>query len=409
MLVKKRMLAAAAIVAASGLVLAGCAAGGGGGESGEPIVIGSSLPLTGPLAPFGNAMQLGYETAIQEVNDEGGLDVGGTKRPVELVVQDNASDGNTAAEQARSLVLDDGAVALLGAATPPLNIPISLAAEQLKVPVVNTLTPIQAWLSGAPDGYTYAWDFFFDEVQMTQTQFQAADTITTNKKVALFTDQEEDGVVMGGIWEKVAPEFGYEIVYRAEFPVGNTNFASQVKAAADAQAEIVIAQVIPPDGIAILKEMKAQGFDPQAFFMEKAGNTGGYPQISEGLGDGLMAANWWAEGMGYEREQEFIDTFAEQLGGVNSDLATLIFGYSVAQVLMDAISNAGSTEPDAINEAIGKTDGTYPGGKIKFADNHAATAPAVQTQWVGNDMIMVTDAEGNAVNPIIAPMPGLAP
>lgn len=406
---KKKMLAAAALVAASGLVLAGCAAGGGGGESGDPIVIGTSLPLTGPLAPFGNSMQLGYETAIQEVNDEGGLDVGGTKRPVELVVQDNASDGNTAAEQARSLVLDDGAVALLGAATPPLNIPISLAAEQLKVPVVNTLTPIQAWLSGAPDGYKYAWDFFFDEVQMTQTQFQAADTITTNKKVALFTDQEEDGVVMGGIWEKVAPEFGYEIVYRAEFPVGNTNFASQVKAAADAQAEIVIAQVIPPDGIAILKEMKAQGFDPQAFFMEKAGNTGGYPQISEGLGDGLMAANWWAEGMGYDREQEFIDTFAEQLGGVNSDLGTLVFGYSIAQVLMDAISNAGSTEPDAINEAIGKTDGTFPAGKIKFGDNHASAAPAVQTQWVGNDMILVTDAEGNSVNPIIAPMPGLAP
>lgn len=406
---KKKMMVAASLLAASSLVLAGCASGGGAdGDSAETIKIGTSLSLAGPLAPFGASLQMGYEAAIEEVNASGGIEIDGVKRQVELVVQDNASDGNKAAEQARSLVLDDGVVGLLGAATPPVTIPLSVAADQLKTPLVNTITPIQAWLGGNPDGYKYAWNFFFDEVQMTQTQFQAADTVETNKKVALFTDQEEDGVVMGGIWEKVAPEFGYEIVYRAEFPVGNTNFASQVKAAQDADADVVIAQVIPPDGVAILKEMKAQGFDPQMFFMEKAGNTGGYPQITEGLGDGLMAANWWAEGMGLDREQEFIDTYAEKLGGINSDLGTLVCGYTAAMVLMDAIKAAGSTDADAVNEAISKTDMKYPGGDIKFAENHSAAIPAVQTQWVGNDMILITDADGKQVNKAIVPMPGLA-
>ncbi|MEY4996626.1 MAG: hypothetical protein RLY59_30 [Actinomycetota bacterium] len=405
---KKRMLTAAALVATSSLLLAGCSASGGDGGSSEPIVIGTTLSLTGPLQAFGTNLELGYETAIEEINAAGGLEVDGVKRQIELIVQDNASDGDKAAEQARSLVLDDGAVALLGAATPPITIPVSAAAEQLKVPVISTITPIQAFLGGNPDGYKYAWDVFFDELQMTQTQFDAADTITTNKKVALFTDQEEDGVVMGGIWEKVAPERGYEIVYRGEFPVGNANFASQVSAAMAANAEVVIAQVIPPDGIALLKEMKAQGYDPQIMFMEKAGNTGGYPTITEGLGDGLMAANWFAEGMGLDREQEFIDKFSAQIGGVNSDLGTLVYGYSIAQVLFDAIKAAGSTDPEAVNEAIGKTDGTFPAGKIKFNADHVAALPAVQTQWVGNDMILITDADGKSVNAVIAPMPGLA-
>lgn len=405
---KKRMLTAAALVATSSLLLSGCSASGGDGGSSEPIVIGTTLSLTGPLQAFGTNLELGYETAIEEINAAGGLEVDGVKRQIELIVQDNASDGDKAAEQARSLVLDDGAVALLGAATPPITIPVSAAAEQLKVPVISTITPIQAFLGGNPDGYKYAWDVFFDELQMTQTQFDAADTITTNKKVALFTDQEEDGVVMGGIWEKVAPERGYEIVYRGEFPVGNANFASQVSAAMAANAEVVIAQVIPPDGIALLKEMKAQGYDPQIMFMEKAGNTGGYPTITEGLGDGLMAANWFAEGMGLDREQEFIDKFSAQIGGVNSDLGTLVYGYSIAQVLFDAIKAAGSTDPEAVNEAIGKTDGTFPAGKIKFNADHVAALPAVQTQWVGNDMILITDADGKSVNAVIAPMPGLA-
>ncbi|MDH6424281.1 branched-chain amino acid transport system substrate-binding protein [Aurantimicrobium minutum] len=405
---KKRMMAVAALVATSSLLLAGCAASGGEGESTEPIVIGTTLSLTGPLQAFGTNLEIGYETAIEEINAAGGIEVDGVQRPIELIVQDNASDGDKAAEQARSLVLDDGAVALLGAATPPITIPVSAAAEQLKVPVISSITPIRAFLGGNPDGYKYAWDVFFDEVQMTQTQFQAADTITTNKKVALFTDQEEDGIVMGGIWETVAPEAGYEIVYRGEFPVGNANFASQVSAAMAANAEVVIAQVIPPDGIALLKEMKAQGYDPQIMFMEKAGNTGGFPTITEGLANGVMAANWYAAGMGLDREQEFIDKFSAQLGGVNSDLGTLVCGYSIAQVLFDAIKAAGSTDPAAINDAIGKTDGTFPAGKIKFSADHVASLPAVQTQWVGNDMILVTDADGKSVNPVIAPMPGLA-
>ncbi|MDH6207107.1 ABC transporter substrate-binding protein [Aurantimicrobium minutum] len=405
---KKRMLTAAALVATSSLLLAGCAASGGEGDSAEPIVIGTTLSLTGPLQAFGTNLEIGYETAIEEINAAGGIEVDGVQRPIELIVQDNASDGDKAAEQARSLVLDDGAVALLGAATPPITIPVSAAAEQLKVPVISSITPIRAFLGGNPDGYKYSWDVFFDEVQMTQTQFQAADTITTNKKVALFTDQEEDGIVMGGIWETVAPEAGYEIVYRGEFPVGNANFASQVSAAMAANAEVVIAQVIPPDGIALLKEMKAQGYDPQIMFMEKAGNTGGFPTITEGLADGVMAANWYAAGMGLDREQEFIDKFSAQLGGVNSDLGTLVCGYSIAQVLFDAIKAAGSTDPVAINDAIGKTDGTFPAGKIKFSADHVASLPAVQTQWVGNDMILVTDADGKSVNPVIAPMPGLA-
>lgn len=405
---KKRMLTAAALVATSSLFLAGCSASGGDSGNAEPIVIGTTLSLTGPLQAFGTNLEIGYETAIDEINAAGGLEVDGVKRQIDLVVQDNGSDGDKAAEQARSLVLDDGAVALLGAATPPITIPVSAAAEQLQVPVISSITPLQAFLGGNPDGYKYAWDVFFDEVQMTQTQFDAADTITTNKKVALFTDQEEDGIVMGGIWESVAPERGYEIVYRGEFPVGNANFASQVSAAMAANAEVVIAQVIPPDGIALLKEMKAQGYDPQIMFMEKAGNTGGFPTISEGLGDGLMAANWYAEGMGLDREQEFIDKFAEQIGGVNSDLGTLVCGYSIAQVLFDAIKAAGTTDAAAVNDAIAKTDGTFPAGKIKFNSNHTAALPAVQTQWVGNDMILVTDADGKSVNPVIAPMPGLA-
>lgn len=372
------------------------------------MIIGASLPLTGPLHTFGTTLRQGYEQAIAEVNEAGGIEIDGVRRALELRVLDNGSNGDTAAEQTRSLVLDGGAVALLGPATPPLSIPVSLVAEQLEVPVLITVTPLQAWKGGNPNGWTHAWDVFFDELQMTRTQFQAADLVETNRKAALFTDTEEDGVVMGGLWEETAPEFGYEIAYRAQFPVGNTDFSSQVREALAAGAEVVITQVTPPDGIALLEEMKAQGYEPRVLFLEKAGNTGGLVEISGGLAEGSLAANWFAAGTGLDREQEFIDAYAAGLGGVNSDLGNVVCGYSVARVLIEAIERAGSLDAKAINAEIARTDGTFPAGRISFGDDRAAVLPAVQTQWIGNDQVLVLDAGGEAAGMApIAPMAGL--
>lgn len=402
-MIRTRVLAVPIVLA----VALGATACTTGADGSEPITIGATLPLTGPLQAFGTSLQAGYQLAIDEVNEAGGIEIGGAARDVELVVQDNASASDTASEQARDLVLDSGAVALLGPATPPLSIPVSVVAEQLEIPTVITITPIQAWKGGAPEGWNWSFDLFFDEVQMTDTQFQAADLVETNKKVALFTDQEEDGIVMGGLWNDKAASFGYEIVAHEQFPVGNTNFSSQVAEAKAAGAEVVIAQVIPPDGIALLREMKAQAYDPQVVFLEKAGNTGGYPTLSDGLADGVLAANWFAAGMGLDREQEFIDEFASTTGGVNSDLGTIAYGYTAAKVLLDAIAAAGDLDPAAIRDAIAETDATYPAGDIAFDDEHAAALPAVQTQWVGSDQVLVLDADGAAAEPIQAPTPGL--
>ena len=396
-----------AVPIALALALGATACTTGGGSADDPVKIGASLPLTGPLQAFGTSLQAGYQLAVDELNDAGGLTIDGASRQVELVVQDNASVSDTASEQARDLVLEEGAVALLGPATPPLSIPVSVVAEQLEIPTVITITPIQAWKGGAPEGWSWSFDLFFDELQMTDTQFQAADLVETNKKVALFTDQEEDGIVMGGLWSDKAETFGYEIVAHEQFPVGNTNFSSQVAEAKAAGADVVIAQVIPPDGIALLREMKAQGYDPQVVFLEKAGNTGGYPGLSDGLADGVLAANWFAAGMGLDREQEFIDEFASTTGGVNSDLGTVVYGYTAAKVLLDAIVAAGSLDAAAIRDEIAATDATYPAGDIAFDAEHASALAAVQTQWVGTDQVLVLDADGAAAEEIQAPTPGL--
>ena len=56
--------------------------------AGDKILIGATLPLTGAEARVGGFFKEGYDLAFEEVSKKGGLEVGGKKLPVQLILQD---------------------------------------------------------------------------------------------------------------------------------------------------------------------------------------------------------------------------------------------------------------------------------------------------------------------------------
>lgn len=407
-MLKRTMMMAGAAVAA--LALAACSGGnagdggdGGGSASGETIKIGAALPMTGALASFGPMIEAGYQQLVDDVNADGGIEIDGTSHQVELIVRDSESDSTKVAEASRSLVLDDGVVGLLGSVTPPLAVPASTVAEAEQVPFVGTLTPVQSWLAGNPEGWSYAWNFFFDEDDMTALQYKVADLTETNKKVALFTDNAEDGTVMGALWEEKASEFGYEVVQRAIFPVGTTDYTQYINELKSSDADVLIAQMIPPDAMALWKQLKAADVDLQLAFAEKAASTSAWPAELGEIAEGTMITDWYMEGD--PKGAELLEQFAAQVG-VNPEAGAAVLAYSAAKVLTDAIARAGSLDPSVINEEIANTSGMYPSGyEIEFGDDHASRIEPVSSQWVGPDTKQIfPQVEGIS---LVVPIAGL--
>lgn len=401
---------AMAATAALALTLAACGSGGSGdagsGGSADPVVLGTTLPLTGPLGIFGPPIQAGYEQAVADINAAGGIDVGGTKRPIKLVVKDSKSDPTVVTSTAKSLINDDKAVALLGSVTPPLTIPFSVVADSEQIPAISPLTPTLAWLGANKDGWKYAYDVFVDEKEQTLVNFKASDLVQTNKKVALFTDTEEDGKAMGGLWEAQAPAAGYQVVYRAEFPVGTTDFSQFIQKAKDAQAEVMIAQVIPPDAAALWKQMKSLGYAPKTAWPEKGG-TVGFPQAAGPTADGASVFGWWSPTNGNVGGQKVYDankaTFGDGLG-----TQAVVASYAMVQVLADAVTRAGSTDADKVNAALGETkDLDTVWAKITIGPDHRGVVPATAVQWQGDAQVTVWPKE-QATGEFKAPVPGLA-
>ncbi|GAC1448430.1 MAG: ABC transporter substrate-binding protein [Ktedonobacterales bacterium] len=379
---------------------------GAGLRDSGPIVVGTSLPMTGPLGVFGPILRVGYQQAVDEVNRDGGLNVGGSKRRIALHLLDNQSNPNLASAQARTLILRDNAVALLGSATPPLNIPLSVVADQLKRPLVTSFAPIRAWLSGRPSGWRYGWDTFPDEVHQCDVFYQAANLARTNHRVALFTDTEQDGIVMGGLCPQRAPKFGYKIAYHASFAVGTTNFSSQIAAAQAAHAQVLIAQITPPDAITLWKQIKALSYRPLIALCAKGADTGGWRRGIGKLAEGTMTGDFWSPSMGFPQSRRFVARYAKQLGGITPDLSAIVAAYSVARVLFDALVAARSKDPMAINTALARTHKTYPLGPIAFGPDHTHPLLWVIDQWQGANTVRVFPT-GKGAARIEVPPPGL--
>ncbi|MFY0408387.1 amino acid ABC transporter substrate-binding protein [Solicola sp. PLA-1-18] len=369
----------------------------------DTVVIGASIPLSGDLAGFGGFQKWGYERAVKEVNDAGGIDVGGTKVPVELKLLDDKTDPNQVTSNTQALISDDKAVALLGSCTPALVIPGAIAAENAKIPFVTGCAPEGAFTSAKK--WTYAWDLFFSEADLATTTFETISSsgVQTNKKVAILHDNGPDGKVVGGtIWPAEAKKNGFQVVATEEFPTQNSDFSAAVQKAKASGADVVLVDAVTPQAVSIRKQMATAGYDPTFLVMEKGAEPQQFADALGNLSDGVLVGGYWDPSLPYPGAAELGKAYTDETGkGFSQHIAD---SYTAAKVLLDAIAKAGSTEPAEVNKAVGATDAQYPVGPVKFDDKNFARLNIVELQWQ-DGKTQVVHPEADQTAKLIAPVP----
>ncbi|WP_158818460.1 amino acid ABC transporter substrate-binding protein [Methylocapsa sp. S129] len=369
----------------------------------DEIVIGASLPLSGPLAGFGSFQQWGYKRAIDAVNKAGGIAIDGKKWPVRLIIRDDKTDPNASASNIETLISRDNVTALLGSCTPSLVNAGALVAERHKKPMVTGCDPLEAFKSVRK--WTYVWDLFFDEPDLAGADFKmiAEYGIETNKKVAILHDNGPDGQIVGGqIWPAMAKAGGMEVVENASFPIDNTQFTSIIAEAKSKNAEIVLVDSITPQAVSIRKQMASAGFSPKILVIEKGAEPVQFAEALGKLSDGILVGGYWDPSFPYPGAAQLAADFEKETGQTSSQ--HIADSNSAAEILLDAIAAAGSTDPEKINAAIAKTDKTYVAGLIKFDENHTSKLPMAIDQWQSGKAIVVWPKD-RATGKLLFPMP----
>jgi branched-chain amino acid transport system substrate-binding protein len=381
----RKALALAVLPALAVAACAGNSASSGAAGSGDAIVVGATLSLTGSLSALAPPLEAGYRQEIANVNAAGGIAIGGAKRRLRLVVLNNASDPATASLQASQLVRQDHAVALLGFATPQIVTTTALVAEQLHVPFLTSQLPVEAFASGDKTGWQYSWDLFYDEQQQAAAAARALASVPGDKKgkrVALFTDNEPASEVERPLYEAAFKADGLDLVGDYTFAAGTTNFSSFIAAARARGAELVAGQLTSADGVALWRQLKSHAFRPRAAFLVNASDGGPVWPSLGGLAQDTLSAGYWSPGQASPGQLAAITpTLGRKYAGT-PDYATAAVAYAVAQVLTDAMARAGSASPGKINTAIARTDAPTTAGRIKFRlATHTATTPCYISQW----------------------------
>jgi branched-chain amino acid transport system substrate-binding protein len=392
--------------AAASLVLAGALTACGGSTSSSssgPIKIGASIPLSGGLASFGSFEKWGYQHAVDAVNAAGGISIDGKKRKVSLIILDDQTDPNRTVNNVTRLITSDKVDAMLGSCTDSLVEPGALIADRQGVPMVTPCAATNTF--AATKKWKWAWDLFFNSEQLTETPFNTVDELglATNKKVAIIhSNGKNENVIGDEEWPKWAAKHGWTVVYKGAFPPDTSQFTSAVQAAKSSGADMLLSVFPPPAAIALRKQMVSAGYSPKLLVMEEGGEPQQFADALGSLANGVLVGGYWDPSFPYPGAQTLRQQFEKETGQTFSqhiaDTAT------AAQVLMDAMTRAGSLNKTKINDEIAKTDATYVVGPIKFGADHTSTLPMVEEQWQNGKSVVVAPKD-RANAQILSPLP----
>lgn len=371
--------------------------------SADVITLGASIPLTGALANFGTFEKWGYQHAVSQANDAGGITVDGKKLKVKLIVLDDQSDPNTTVNNMQKLITQNNVDAVLGSCTDSLVEPGALIADRQGVPMVTACAATNTF--GTTKKWTWAWDLFFDSDQLTQTPFSTVDELglATNKKVAIIHSNGPNETVIGETgWPKWAAKHGWTVTYKTALAPDTSNFASAIQSAKASGADMLLSVFPPPAAITLRKQLAAASYTPKILVMEEGGEPEAFAQALGNLADGVWVGGYWDPSFPYPGAKELRTQFEQETGQTFSQ--HIADTDTAAQVLLDAIAKAGTLDKTAVNKQIGLTDKTYPVGPIKFGADHTSTLPMVEEQWQdGKNVVIAPKDRANAQ--VLFPVP----
>ena len=341
---RRRGLVAAALTGVMTVGLAACGGddGGSGGGEDDPIVIGTSLPLTGEFSQPGQAAQQGYEVWVDMVNNDGGL----LGRQVELVVKDDASNQNTIVSDYNALISQDEVDLLLGTFSSLLNLPASAVAERNQMVYVEPA-------GGSPDMFNRGFEYLFFAQQATAdlqgkvfAEWVAQLPDGEKPETAAYPTLDDPFAApnVAGI-RGMLEEAGVETVYEETYAIDTKNFDTIVSAMKNADPDLVVHGAQFEDGIGMTRSMLKADFTPDMFFQTNAPSFGS--QFTDGIGEenteGIFYAVSHSPDADTPGNAEFVAKYEEMFGDgeVPEDAAD---AFAAGEVLQAAVEAVGSID-----------------------------------------------------------------
>lgn len=320
------------------------------------IKIGINAPLTGDIPKVGEGTKFTALLWLEDIKKAGGLEIGGTKYEVELVVEDNESKAESAVKANTKMITQDDVLAIVGPQSSKQAIPAGEVANKYKTVMI---TP---WSTNPDATLNRPYVFrgcFLDPFQGPVV----ADFITEEfkfTKAAVLYDVASDypkglAEVFKQAWEKKNGP-GSVVAYES-FTTKDTDFSSQLTTIVKSGAQVLFAPQYYNEVPLIVKQAKDLGWKGPIVGSDSWGSA----ELVGLCGDacyGLFFSTHYAAAGAKGATKVFIDRYAKAYGYVPDDVAALT--WDSLRLIQQAIQNTGkltgNLEKDrtAVRDALAK-------------------------------------------------------
>ena len=114
----------------------------------QVIKIGINAPLTGDIPKVGEGAKFTARMWLEDLNAAGGLDVGGKKYPVELVIEDNESKAESAVKANTKMITEDEVLGIVGPQASAQAVPAGEVANSWQTPMISPWSTNPSTTSG---------------------------------------------------------------------------------------------------------------------------------------------------------------------------------------------------------------------------------------------------------------------
>ncbi|MEA2829732.1 MAG: branched-chain amino acid transport system substrate-binding protein, partial [Bradyrhizobium sp.] len=358
-------------------------------QAAEPIKIGITTILSGPMPERGQSEQYGAQLALNSINQAGGV----LGRPVEVFSADNACKPEIGVPATRRLIEEEHVPVVIGALCTPVTHAIMPMMQQAKVPLVIATSAGQDFVDASGvGGNAYAFKTIPSEVDIAQRLIGWLKSRDV-KSVAIVAEDGDFPHANAVALAKAAQDAGMQITAQETLDKDAKDFTgvlTKLKEGAPGQLIAVLGASTP----GFFKAYEATGWKvPVAGRFDMASALAAVsPQFRDagGLSD-LTGVAVFTPLLDKPEVKDFVAAYRAHYGLLPTQRS--FFVYEATYLVVDAIRRAGSDQPAAIEEALKTTKmPSRLGGTYTLDDhNHAHTPVQILGVRAGKPAVIATE------------------
>ncbi|MBC7263027.1 MAG: ABC transporter substrate-binding protein [Chloroflexi bacterium] len=350
------------------------------------IKIGVNAELTGGIPVIGASCKNAAEMAVKEVNDAGGLEVGGKKYKIVLLVEDNEDKAESAAAVAQKLNTA-GVLVHIGANASRNAIPASTVCEDAKLPMISPWSTNPKTTAGKK--YVFRACFIDDFQGVVAAKF-AINDLKANTAAVLYDVASEYNKGIAEVFKKTFEEAGKKVVAFETYTTGDKDFSAQLTKIKASGADVLFLPNYYSEVPLQVQQAHKLGYTGTIFGSDSWGNL----EIIDLCGadcEGLFFTTHYAPDIATPKAQKFIKAYEATYGKTPDDVAALT--YDAFGLAFQAIQAAGKIDREAVRDALASIT-KYEGvtGTMEFRGTGDPVKSAVIIQIKGGKFTYYTSA-----------------